>query len=229
MKSQYLLQYIYTQVQTHLQWHQSLPLQVGRYICRCDVSSRGRKRTWPSMLQTPFVFLIQQSRKCKYIQKQQRGSHCNGHGEFSRVVLSRDTSSIFLSNLVYSRLWWLRSASLRAWMTCTARRPNLVYTSSVRKNAVILESGTVCEGGYRLKELINVMQVRNQLEPEGDLGCTVVVSDTGLEANVEVQLLFRCVFRPRHFFKAIRLCVDELSILRNWLVWITVGTQKTGC
>lgn len=66
-----------------------------------------------------------------------------------------------------------------------------------------------------------MMQVRDQLEPEGYFSGTVVVSDTRLEPNVEVQLLFRCVFRPGHFFKTIGLCVDELGVLRNWLVWIT--------
>jgi len=77
-----------------------------------------------------------------------------------------------------------------------------------------------------LKEFIDVMQVRDQLEPEGNLGGTIVVSDTRLEANVEVKLFFRGVFRPGNFFKAIRLCVNELGVLRNWLIWITVEREK---
>lgn len=76
-------------------------------------------------------------------------------------------------------------------------------------------------GGHGQQELVDVMQVRDQLEPERDLGGTVVVSDTRLETNVEVQLLFRGVFRPGNLLKAVWFCVDELSVLRNWLVWIS--------
>lgn len=79
----------------------------------------------------------------------------------------------------------------------------------------------MCEGGHRLEEFIDMMQVRDQLEPEGDFGGTVVVSDTGLQANVEVQLLFRGVLRPGHFLKSIRFSVDELGVLRNWLIRVT--------
>lgn len=82
------------------------------------------------------------------------------------------------------------------------------------------------ERRHRLEELVDMMQVWDQLEPEGDFGSTVVVSDTGLEANVEIQLLLGGVFRPSHFLEAIRLCVDKLGILRNWLVWITEKCER---
>lgn len=48
----------------------------------------------------------------------------------------------------------------------------------------------MCERGHRLEKLIDVMQVGDQLEPEGYFRGTIVVSDTGLKTNVEVQLLF---------------------------------------
>lgn len=82
------------------------------------------------------------------------------------------------------------------------------------------------EGRHRLQKLIDVMQVRDQLEPEGDLGGAVVVSDTGLQANMEIQLLFRGVFGPGHFLKTVRFSVDEFCILRNRLVWVT-GENET--
>lgn len=71
-------------------------------------------------------------------------------------------------------------------MTGTTGWPTFGKTLSVRIRSVILWRGTMCEGGHRLEEFIDVMQVRDQLEPEGDFGGTVVVSDTGLQANVEV-------------------------------------------
>lgn len=81
------------------------------------------------------------------------------------------------------------------------------------------------EGGHRLEEFIDVVQMRHQLEPEGDFGGPVVVSDARLQANVEVQLLFRSVLRPGHLFKSVGLRVDELGVLRNWLIWITENTN----
>lgn len=82
------------------------------------------------------------------------------------------------------------------------------------------------EGGHRLKELVDVMQMRHQLEPEGDFGGAVVVSDPRLQTDVEVQLLFRGVLRPGHLFKSVGFCVDELGVLRNRLIWITGHTQR---
>lgn len=72
-----------------------------------------------------------------------------------------------------------------------------------------------------MEEFVHVMQVRNQLKPEGDFRGTVVVSDTGLQANVEVKLLFRGVLGPGHFFESVRFSVDELGVLRYWLIWVT--------
>lgn len=77
-----------------------------------------------------------------------------------------------------------------------------------------------------MEELVDMMQMRDQLEPEGDFGSTVVVSDSGLQANVEVQLLFRGVLRPGHFFKTVRFSVDELGVLGNRLVWVTRKSEK---
>lgn len=37
-----------------------------------------------------------------------------------------------------------------------------------------------------LKEFIYVVQMRYQFQPKGHLGCPVVVSDSRLEANVEI-------------------------------------------
>lgn len=81
------------------------------------------------------------------------------------------------------------------------------------------------EGGHRLEEFVDVMQVRHQLEPEGDFGGAVVVSDARLQADVEVQLLFRSVLRPGHLFESVWFRVDELGVLRNRLIWITVDTD----
>lgn len=72
-----------------------------------------------------------------------------------------------------------------------------------------------------------MVQVWDKLEPEGDFGGAVMVSDPGLQANVEVQLLFGGIFGPGHFFKSVWLCVDELGVLRNRLIWVTGKIKKT--
>lgn len=71
-----------------------------------------------------------------------------------------------------------------------------------------------------------MVQVRDKLEPEGDFGGTVVVSDPGLQANVQVQLLFGGIFGPGDFLESVWLCVDELGVLRNWLIWVTGKIKK---
>lgn len=81
------------------------------------------------------------------------------------------------------------------------------------------------EGGHRLEEFVDVMQMRHQLEPEGDFGGAVVVPDPGLQADVEVQLLFGSVLGPGHLFKTVWFGVDELGVLRNGLIWITGHTH----
>lgn len=47
-----------------------------------------------------------------------------------------------------------------------------------------------------------------------------MVADARFEADVEVQLVFGVVLGPGDLFKPVGLCVDELCILGNWLVWI---------
>lgn len=173
------------------------------------------------MLQTTLIFLVQQCRKCQNVEKQKGGSHGDGHGELRGVVLWRDSISMFPTTLAGSCLRGLRGSSLRTRVSGAARRPAFGQTFSVRIRSVVLRRRTVCEGGHRLEELIHVMQVWNQLEPEGDFCGAVVISDPGFEADVKIQLLLWCVLGPGHFFEAVWFCVDELGVLGNRLVWIT--------
>lgn len=67
---------------------------------------------------------------------------------------------------------------------------------------------------------IDVVEVRNQFQPEGNLICSVVVPDARLQADVEILLVFRVELGPDHFFKAVGFGVDELGVLRNRQVGI---------
>lgn len=75
-------------------------------------------------------------------------------------------------------------------------------------------------GGYILEKFIDVVEMRNQLQPESNLGSPVVVPYSRFETDVKVELVFGVVLGPRYFFKAVRFGVDELCILWHRLVWI---------
>lgn len=62
---------------------------------------------------------------------------------------------------------------------------------------------------------MNVVEVRNQFQPEGNLVCTVVVTDARFEANVEILLVFRVELGPDYFLKTIGFGMDEFGVLRN--------------
>lgn len=49
--------------------------------------------------------------------------------------------------------------------------------------------------------------------------------DPGLQANVEVKLVFLVVACPCHFFKTIGLSVDELGVLGDRLVWVPLKKE----
>lgn len=67
---------------------------------------------------------------------------------------------------------------------------------------------------------MQVVQVRHQLQPEGHLVGTIIVTDTWLQANMQVLLVFRVELGPDDFLKAVWLCVDKLGILGNGQVRI---------
>lgn len=82
-------------------------------------------------------------------------------------------------------------------------------------------------GGHVLEELVDIVEMRDQLQPEGHLGGAVVVSHPGLEADVEVKLVLGVVFGPGHLLEAVGFGVDELCVLGNRLVWISArGTPR---
>lgn len=65
-----------------------------------------------------------------------------------------------------------------------------------------------------------------ELQPEGNFCCSVVITHSGFQANVQVKLVFGIVLGPGHFFKAVGFRVDELGVLWDRLVWISVGKKK---
>lgn len=85
-------------------------------------------------------------------------------------------------------------------------------------------------GGHVLEKLVDVVKVRDQLQPESHLGSPVVVSHSRFEADVKVELVLWVVLGPCYLFETVGLCVNELCVLWNRLVWIPDrGGEKKGC
>lgn len=66
----------------------------------------------------------------------------------------------------------------------------------------------------------------NQFQPESHLGGSVVIPHSGLQADMQIELVFGVILGPGHFLKAIGFCVDELGILRHRLIWVTGDRRK---
>lgn len=65
-------------------------------------------------------------------------------------------------------------------------------------------------------DFVEAMEMRHQFQPEGYLVCPVVVSNSRLQANMQILLIFRAELCPDDLLEAVGLGVDESGVLRNW-------------
>lgn len=72
---------------------------------------------------------------------------------------------------------------------------------------------------------MKVVEVGHQVFPEGHFGGTVVITDTRLQANVQVQLVVGVILGPGHLLKTVGLGMDELCVLWHRLVRIPTDTS----
>lgn len=77
-----------------------------------------------------------------------------------------------------------------------------------------------------MEHVMEVVEMGHQVFPEGYFGCTVMVTDTRLQANVQVQLVIGVILGPGYLLKAVGLGVDELGVLWHWLVRIPMKTSQ---
>lgn len=70
-----------------------------------------------------------------------------------------------------------------------------------------------CDGASEF--LVEAVEMWHQLQPEGHLVGSVVVSDTRLQADMQVLLVFGAELGPDDLLKAVGLGVDEGGVLRN--------------
>lgn len=87
-----------------------------------------------------------------------------------------------------------------------------------------IQWGDLGGGGGVMEHVMEVVEMGHQVFPEGHLGGAVVVTDTRLQANVQVQLVIGVVLGPGHLLETIGLGVDELGVLWHWFVRIPADT-----
>jgi hypothetical protein len=68
--------------------------------------------------------------------------------------------------------------------------------------------------------------VWDQFQPEGDFRGSIVIPHAGLQANVQIQLVFGVILGPGHFLKAVGFCVNELGVLWNRLIGVTEDRRE---
>lgn len=212
----------------HLQRHELLALQVGHVVgCggrvgRCGVALWGRDA--PVRLVSPLVLFIVECSEGEDVQKEQGRPDCDGDAQLGRVVplgldhhgrLVGQVATLALVGGLFGVGGWDPWVTGGGWPVVFAREP---FGVRVRGGVLRRYLGG---GGYVLKKFIYIVEMRNQFQPEGDLSCAVVVSDSRFEANVKVELVFGVVLGPGYLLKAVGFCVDELGILWDWLVWIS--------
>lgn len=76
-----------------------------------------------------------------------------------------------------------------------------------------------------MEHVMEVVEMGDQVLPEGHLGGAVVITDTRLQANVQVELIVGVVLGPGYLFKAVGLGVDELGVLWHRFVGIPADTS----
>lgn len=82
-----------------------------------------------------------------------------------------------------------------------------------------------CDGACDF--LVEAVEMWHQLQPEGHLVSPVVVSDTRLQADMQVLFVFGAELGPDDLLKAVGLGVDELGVLGNGLVWVPDKQRKS--
>lgn len=201
---------------------------MGRSPHNADTRARptlGREAAMAPLQQLmPFVTLVVQCSKGQYVEEEQRRTHCYSHTELRRIV---------------PRVAREREAFRRVFGTFKVRVRRISRNRGVASRACAWTLGRALPArpvratrwqscGYGADDLLmQGVEVRHQLKPEGNFVGTVIVPDARLQPDVEVLLVFRAELGPDNFFKAIGLSMDELGILWHWNVRITGKKVET--
>lgn len=193
----------------------------GGGVGRGGVALRGGDT--PVGLVAAFVFLVVEGGESEDVEEEQRGSHCDGDAELCGVIpLGFDDNGRLIRQLPGLALVGALLGVGRRNPGVAGRGRPVVFTGKTL--GVRVRGGVLWRylsgGGDVLEKFIDVMEMWNKLQPKCNLGSTVMVSNSRLEADVKVELVFWVVLSPSYLLKSVGFCVDELCILWNWLVWV---------
>lgn len=179
----------------HLKGHELLALQV------CHVVGSGSRRTWWRWatlrggctaavgLMPALVLLVVKSGKGQDVEEEEGRSHGDGDTQLGGVVpLGLNDHGGLVSKVSTLALVgcllgvgrgdpWVAGGG---WPTVLTRE-----TFGVGVRGGVLRGNLSC-GGHILEKLVDVVEVRNQLQPECNLGGPIVVSHSRFEADVKV-------------------------------------------
>lgn len=66
----------------------------------------------------------------------------------------------------------------------------------------------------------------DQFQPEGDFRGPIVIPHAGLQADVQIQLVFGVILGPGHLLEAVGFCVNELGVLWDRLIGVTEDRRE---
>lgn len=211
----------------HLQRHELLALQVRHVVGGGGGVGWGGVALGSGDAAVGFVpslvFLVVKRGEGEDVQEEQGGSDGDCDAQLRGVVpLCFDDDRRLVGEVaalaLVCRLLGVRRRD--PWVSCRGGPVVLTWEAfRVRVWRCVLGRYLGC-CGHVLKKLVDVVQMWNEFQPERHLGRTVVVSHSGFEADVKVELVFWVVLRPGHLLKPVGLRVDELCVLWNRLVRI---------
>lgn len=159
-------------------------------------------------------FVIKRSER-QNVKEKKRGAHGYRHAQLRGIVPSLHGEGRVAGSLGAVGVW-IWGVGGGYGVPCGAGvGPLMVFV-------VFGASGWQSRGDRTNDFLMEAVKMWHQLQPEGHLVGPVVVSDTRLQANMQIMLVFGAELCPNDLFKAIWLGVDEGCVLRNRQVRIPV-------
>ena len=207
----------------HLQGHDLLVLDV-----RDVIGSVPLRAGAPVGLVASLVLLVVEGGKGQDVQEQQGRPHGDGDAQLGGVIpfgLDEDSGVlgprlVRVLGVLGVAVGWGDGWAFRRGPDLGGRPPGPVGEGRhVRR-------GHLGGGRHVLEYLIQIVQVWDQFQPEGDFRGSIVIPHAGLQANVQIQLVFGVILGPGHFLEAVGFCVNELGVLWNRLIGVTEDRRE---
>ena len=208
----------------HLQRHDLLLGRVESDVVGVGLPLLRRAGLLELRVLPALVLAVVERGEGQHVEEEERGAHGDGDaqlgGVVARVLHHQGHPSLLAVPRLVAALAVVRR---RHGRPLGVERPRLVVAVGPLGGQGVLRGlgrRHLGGGGRVVEHVVQVVQVRHQVLPEGHLGGAVVVAHARLQADVQVQLVLGVVLGPGHLLEAVGLGVDELGVLGHWLVGI---------